>query len=298
MEPSRPKLILVPTDLSGPAAHALRYASALGERFGAHLLILYADPFVQPFDLSSAAAQFTITEEMIEQAREELQRHAELNVSPRVPFDTRVMTESPLDAIIEQACQSGAGLIVMGTHGRTGLRRLLVGSVTEAVMRMATVPVLAVNETASCSATIARVLCPVTFTAASREALRQAAALTVEERAPLVLVRGKQDQDLQTMVREMVELHEWAPADLATRCEVKVIPSEGSAELILAFARDAKADLIAIGIPENRGLVDVLRGTFAERVVQQSGCPVLTVNVAAARALAPHPFPVAVAQGA
>jgi len=57
METPTPKLILVPTDFSAPAAHALRYAAALGARFEAHLLVIYADLFVPPADFSALHAR-------------------------------------------------------------------------------------------------------------------------------------------------------------------------------------------------------------------------------------------------
>lgn len=284
MEPSQPKLILVPTDFSEPAAHALRYASALGERFGAHLLVIYADPFVLPLDVPTNGTQFALSiEEMVEQAREELQRHAEENISTHVPFDTRVLVESPVDAILREGCETGADLIVMGTHGRTGLRRLLVGSVTEAVMRAAGVPVIAVNTSAPDNAAVHKVLCPVSFTAACREALRYAAALTGSGDVPLVLFHATEEQELENTIRELIRLQDWAPAELAGRCDVKIVPRHASAEDIVTFARLTTADLIAVGVPANRGLADVLRGTIAERIVQNSGCPVLVVNAAAAK---------------
>ena len=79
MEPLTPKLILVPTDFSAPAAHALRYAAALGERFRAHLLVIYVDAFVPPGDLE----------------REQLQTFAETHIPATVPFDIRVLTGDP-----------------------------------------------------------------------------------------------------------------------------------------------------------------------------------------------------------
>lgn len=148
METQTPKLILVPTDFSGPAAHALRYAAALGARFDAHLLVIYADLFVPPVDFTiSAAGVFDVArEDLVEAAREQLQAFAETHVSAAMPYDVRVVVGTPIDAIVEQVRESGANLIVMGTHGRTGLRRLLFGSVTEAVLRVAPVPVIAVHE--------------------------------------------------------------------------------------------------------------------------------------------------------
>lgn len=166
MEPFEPKLILVPTDFSEPAAHALRYASALAERFGAHLLVILADLFAPVADFTAIPADMFggLQESMVENAREALQAHAEENIGAAVPFDLRVIVGGTLEAIATQTQESGANLVVMGTHGRTGVSRLLFGSVTESVMRTSTAPVIAVNPGASERAHVGKVLCPVTFT--------------------------------------------------------------------------------------------------------------------------------------
>lgn len=158
MEPHAPKLIVVPTDFSAPSAQALRYGAALAERFSAHLLVIYADLFMPPVDFTAtAAATFDLSrEEMVEAAREQLQRLAEENIPRTVPYDVRVVVSGPVDAIFAQASETGADLIVMGTHGRTGLRRLLVGSVAEAVMRLASLPVIVVHEESKLSAAAMR----------------------------------------------------------------------------------------------------------------------------------------------
>ncbi len=147
MEPLVPKLILVPTDFSAPAAHALRYASSLAERLGARLLVVHADPFMVPIDFTAAAAgTFEIVRDsMIEEAREQLEGHAEQCISRGVPYDTRVLVGMPVDAVVDQVREAGADLVIMGTHGRTGVRRFLMGSVTEAVVRVAPVPVITIN---------------------------------------------------------------------------------------------------------------------------------------------------------
>src|SRR5579859_5491269 len=168
-----PKLILVPTDFSPASAHALRYASALAERFEAHLLVIFSDAFLPPVDFTGAAAgDFALSRgAMIDDTTEELIRFAEQNISAKVPYDTRVVVDSPVRGILDQAAEAGCDLIVMGTHGRTGVRRLVIGSVTETIIRTSTIPVIAVNTLAPESATVARVLCPVSYTAACRDAL-------------------------------------------------------------------------------------------------------------------------------
>ncbi|HJQ39787.1 MAG TPA: universal stress protein [Thermoanaerobaculia bacterium] len=156
MEPNAPKLILVPTDFSAPSAQALRYGAALAERFGAHLLVIYADLFMPPVDFTaSAAGTFDLPrEEMIEGARAVTEARRTTFRAPSLTMF--VMVSAPVDAIFTQASETGVDLIVMGTHGRTGLRRLLVGSVAEAVIRLASVPVIVVHEESKLSAAAVR----------------------------------------------------------------------------------------------------------------------------------------------
>lgn len=189
METLTPKLILVPTDFSAPAAHALRYAAALGARFGAHLLVVHADVFMPPVDfMVGAAGAFDIArEDLIEAARERLQTFAETNVNTAMPYDVRVVVGTPVDAILAQVRESGANLIVMGTHGRTGLRHLLFGSVTEAAMRVAPVPVLAVHDSTPETAPM-QVVVGSRATPEGRAAVQYAGVLADAENARLVEV--------------------------------------------------------------------------------------------------------------
>jgi nucleotide-binding universal stress UspA family protein len=292
MEPFEPRLILVPTDFSEPAAHALRYASALSERFGAHLLVIHADRFVPVMDFTAIPAGVfsDLQESMIENAREVLQAHAEENISAAVPFDLRVIVGDTLDTIAAQIRESGANLVVMGTHGRTGVSRLLFGSVTESVMRMSTVPVIAVNPGASERAVIRKVLCPITFTETSRAALQYAAALADTPTAPLVLAQAIDDDDAHIGMRDRIRIQNWIPRELAGRCEMRLATAE-AAEDVVRMARESGADLIALGIETASTVYETLRGTLAERIVQQSGCAVLTMNEHAASRLSPAAEP-------
>lgn len=287
MESLEPRLIVVPTDFSAPAAHALRYASSLAERFGAHLLVIYADTFMVPVDFTATAAGAfdRVRESMIDEAREQLEGHAEECISTRVPYDVRVVVDGPVAAIVGLVRETGADLIVMGTHGRTGMRRLLMGSVTEAVIRVAQVPVLSVGPTAAETGSIAKVLCPVTYTPACADALRHAAALADAPGSPLVLVRGVDERKLGLSFDELPRLRAWAPPELVDRCELKLLAMGAPVEQILEFANEARADLIALEVPTDRTVAQSIRGTVVERIVQHSTCPVLTVNALATRAL-------------
>ena len=139
--------ILVPTDFSATADAALDYAFGLAERFGASLQLLHVvdDPFV--YEGMSAEAYITeapmIRTAMLQDAREKLGRRA--GTRGGVGVESEVLFGHGARTIAEYAAERGIDLIVMGTHGRTGLAHVLIGSVAERVVRTAPCPVLTVR---------------------------------------------------------------------------------------------------------------------------------------------------------
>ena len=266
--------ILVPTDFSEPAANALRYASALASASHSSLKILHADPFIPAIDFTAVpAGEFGLAQQkLVAMAKLRLEAHVQKNVDPMIECEMDVAISDPVNAIIE-ACRSGVDLLVMGTHGRTGVPRLIFGSVTAAVMRLAPLPVLAVTE-ATPRPDVRNIACPVSYTAACREALRQAASL-FDARIVLLAEAGDDPRRLQ----------EWIPTEIEDRCSIQIVSESGDAGGIAKFARINEIDLIALAVPADRRVMDSLRGTIAEQVIQLGrGRPVLTVNPVAAEA--------------
>ena len=283
MDSIRPKLILVPTDFSEPAAHALRFASRLAERVGARIRLMYADYFVPPVDFSaSAAVEYALTsDEAADEAKKQLIRLAEEYLPKSVAYETRVVIDSPVPAIVDEARTCGADLVVMGTHGRTGFRRLIVGSVTESVMRIVNVPLLAISpltDERRLAEPFSRVVCAVDDSPESREALRFCAALADAPLAKIVVARCFDAETPQEAADEIVRLQEWTPPDLVDRCQYKLLPADHPSEQLVELAKLVHADLIAAGCASNRTTSEMMRGTAAERIVERSACPVLVVN--------------------
>ena len=277
------RLLLVATDFSKAAAQALRYASAIADRQGARLLVIYADEFLPPLNdtpeqLRKAGASI---DELVAAAHEQLVAHVESNVSSCVPFVARIVVGAAAPSIVEQAKEWDADLIVMGTHGRTGFRRLLVGSVCEAVLRTATVPVVAVSSLAAEHPTfeIRKIVCIVDYSNECADALRIAADLAPDAR--IVLVKPDEGAREPRSDDETAKLRRWLPVDLVQRCELRLAGAFTPQHLI-EFARLVGADLIAAGIHPRNGIGDVLLGTTTDRIVQHSDCPVLVVNASVA----------------
>jgi nucleotide-binding universal stress UspA family protein len=132
------KKILYPTDFSSFSNQAYFHAVALAEQHGASLTVLYVyvPGVMDPGVPAGAAAQRRYWREQLEQIRP---------VDPTIAVHHVLLEGDPASEIVRYAADNGTDLIVMGTHGRTGLERLLMGSVAERVLRESTCSVLVVK---------------------------------------------------------------------------------------------------------------------------------------------------------
>ena len=142
--------ILVPTDFSPPSDAALEYARILAAKFGSSLEILHVidDPTAASEFVSDGFAPSTedIRTGLLEQAHKRLERLMNLVDRSRYHAHAEAVLGLPAQTIVDYATATGTGLVVMGTHGRTGLAHLLMGSVAEQVVRTAPCPVLTVRQ--------------------------------------------------------------------------------------------------------------------------------------------------------
>ena len=142
--------ILVPTDFSPPSDAALEYARLLAAKFGASLRLLHVidDPSASSDFVADGFAPSTqsIREELLADARDRLAHVMNLADRAHLHAMADAVIGMPAAAIVDYAAATGTSLIVMGTHGRTGLAHLLMGSVAEQVVRTAGCPVLTVRQ--------------------------------------------------------------------------------------------------------------------------------------------------------
>lgn len=289
------KKILIPTDYSACAERAFTHAAHLADRYGAelHVLSVLEEPDADPDRLD-----FSVTEEEVDEQLHILK--AEEALRPAGSGQRAGMVEVQLksasipEGVLGYAEQHEVDLIVMGTHGRRGMDRLLLGSVAEEVVRRAAVPVFTVCEGAEQHApdAVASILVPVDFSRHAKAALAYARALAADYGAevevlhvieeailpsvygiepaspgvPEIVAKTRQDL-LQTFLKE-------AGREAA---EVHVVvghPASG----ILDFAKDRDVDLVVIATHGRTGVKRLLLGSVAERVVRGASCPVFTVK--------------------
>jgi nucleotide-binding universal stress UspA family protein len=141
--------ILVPTDFSKHSHNALTYAVAFAEKFGAELYLLHVVQDLAVFIPEAVAVAPPVTppmEQMTAAVREALDRLVRENNLARLDVHCEVREGTPFYEIIQFARDTDIDLIVMGTHGHSGLVHVLLGSVTERVVRKAPCPVLTVRD--------------------------------------------------------------------------------------------------------------------------------------------------------
>ena len=213
------------------------------------------------------------------------------------------------DQICARAAEVGADMIVMGTHGRTGLARIIVGSVADAVVRRATIPVLLLRSSGGASSArrlplpFRRILVPIDDSLQSRAIFDAVAAVAERGVTELVLLRvvapvpsvmdatfpygyvsGPPDETATRYVVSAAD-HELtgAAVDLGERtlCDVDphVIVARHAAPAIVGFAKQYGADLIAM-TTHGRGASRLVVGSVAGRVLHDAGLPVLVVRPA------------------
>ncbi len=142
--------ILHPTDFSEHADYAYRLACVIARECGAHLIVLHvAGPHIEvphPIHTEIGIAFDCSGDYESRHAALKAQLHERFETNPEIRVETRLIYGAPAAEILRMAEEAPCDLIVMGTHGRTGVNRLLAGSVAEEVMRKAHCPLLTVRD--------------------------------------------------------------------------------------------------------------------------------------------------------
>lgn len=291
--------ILVPRDFSAVSDQALRHGFALAAHMGATLHVLHAEV---PHAAENRETYDSDPTSDLDSIREELTR---AGAAPEEALDSVSLVGSmrrdvaAAPAILRYAADEEVDVIVLGTHGRRGASRILLGSVAEEVVRRADRPVLTVrgeeDPPDSVPGPVDRLLVPVDFSEHAQEATRVAkewAALyeaqidllhVVEENLhPAFYVGGVQsaydaDPNIEEKVRD--ELTAFADEVGGPDVPIDVHAGPGSAAPTIAeFVEENDVDLVAMSTHGRTGMERFFLGSVAEKVVRHVPCPVLTVK--------------------
>ena len=281
--------ILFATDFSTCARHAEEYADFLSKAYGAavevvHVLELYPGMYAAVEDQGETDARLA-------DAVRRLQR-------PTTPVTGRQMIGIPSVQICAAAMDYHADAILMGTHGRTGLEHIFLGSTAERVLTMAPCPVLTVREPNGSKSKyrmpikFEHVMVPIDFSDCSVDALEYGIRITKDFGACLTLLHVLEPVSYGNdfMLRQATEegrpdkritsqLRAFASAIQSAGVSVREVVRGGvPADSILEFVRTWACDLLVMGTHGRRGISHMLKGSVAEAVLRRARCPVLALK--------------------
>jgi nucleotide-binding universal stress UspA family protein len=287
-----PASILCPVDYSDLSDLALKYAAAGARAFGAALVVFHAQRFtLPPYFTPGQIAELTHQHRAEQDRAKQFLRLHVLKIlgtqanELKMKFD--LVDAPPVDAVLDAAKRHRTDLIVMGTHGRGGAKRIWLGSVTENVVRQAGVPVFTVRQKQhefidpsgpQNVPALRRILCPVNFSPAAQLSLDHAAALAQQFNARLVTACILEPGDSRALGEAKQELATWLEQTGATHCESEAVTRKGRAgERIVSLAVETKADLIVLGAQKPSPLRSWRWGDTTEFVMREASVPVLVV---------------------
>lgn len=265
-----PKKILVPTDLSTASESALKYARYFNKHFRSEVIVLHAHHFELPPYFSSS--QINDLKRELKRLGRAAERYVREQSEPVLGFppQVRVVENPPSEAILEMARDDGYELVIMGMHGRRGLERLWLGSVTERVLRHSSLPVLAVRNPPS-EEPFQRLLCPVSVSDAGKQALEYSACISRSTGSHItvlhVVEEGQQPLDCPLVGEEIKQ-----------SCNVEETILKGNAaRTIVEASINLKPDALVMGAEHKPTLLGELFSSTTESVMQLAAVPLLVV---------------------
>lgn len=287
--------ILVPTDGSDHAVRAAEHGLALARAFDATVHV------INVVDIQRAAGVFDVggvdrkyIEQLETQGRNAVGK-VEAIASETDMIRTAVLEGDPSEAILAYADKHDVELLAMGTRGRTGVKRYLLGSVTERVVRQADVPVLTVRAAEGSQATpeYDEILIPTDGSKPAAAAVDHGLAIAENTggRVHAVYVSDARTvsatpdgTEISDLIEQLESKGENATEDIATQAEsvgvdaVTEIRTGSPARELLEYADQNDIDLIAMGTTGRTGIDRHLLGSTTERTIRHADVPVLAVN--------------------
>ena len=290
------KLILCPVDFSEFSVRAYRHALSVAQHYRAKLVALHIVELWRYPSLSfvpSGTAYDETCQVLFEKGEQELQELVRSNTLGKTLPELAVEQGTAADTILSVAARLRADGIVMGTHGRRGYDRMMLGSVAERVMRNAPCPVLVVNKPPDDLSAASneegqehrlyRILFCTDFSENSERALNYAISATTEYDGELTLLHVLEEKPAKThqaIAAARQQLERLIPAEVRKTLNSRFAVRVGKPyEQIIQFAKDAHPDIVVVGV-RGRGSLDLaVFGSTTYRVIQLGPCPVLAVHI-------------------
>lgn len=286
--------ILVPVDFSKYSDKAVEFALFAAKNNNARITLVHTLVMFQ--EESDAGSRFKAYEELVKQKEQDtyrlLQLHNEEAQKNGVVIDSELLRGfSAADTILDYISDNDFDLVIMGTHGRTGVKRWMYGGVAEKVVRHSPIPVLTTHHALKKFA-CEKILVPIDFSKYSKEAAEDAVLLAEIFKSQItflhVIEQGIHPAFYAANIKSIFSLDPGLRERSIQKLEeftglsgkdFHYVVTEGIAHKeITEYAKDQEIDLIVMGNRGLTGLTHLLLGSTTERVVRSAPCAVLTTH--------------------
>ncbi len=270
-----PKRILVPIDFSPPAMAGFAAARELAKSWNAKIELVHVDEVTAALAMAGEYSTVVVKEWL--SARDARGKRL-AKLAEGIPGAGSRVAEGYLSsAIVGAAKKAKCDMIVMGTHGYTGWKRMVLGSAAESVVRESHVPVLTLHAERKLFSP-KKILVPMNFTEYADEAFKLALRVSSSFSARVCAINAVEAGALAVGRGGLLEAHLESLAGKEAAAKVRCLAVKGSpAEVILTEAEKGRFDLIVLSAHRKSFLEDAVLGMTAERILRYSNVPVLSV---------------------
>lgn len=273
------KKILVPTDFSNEAEHALKVAAQLAKRYNSEIYLLHLLEIpVQQVDTLNVQSDFPEAMFFMRLAHQKFEDIMASDYLEGITVHETVDFNQNFAEVSNVAKEKGADLIVMGSHGSSGFKEMFIGSNAEKVVRTSEIPVLVIKNHHE-NFEINDFVFASDFKNDNQETYKQAAKLARMFGAKIHLLLVNTASNFQTTIKAHDRIQDFISEDTFENYTINIYNDETVEKGILNFSREIKADLIGISTHGRQGIAHFFNSSISEDLVNHAKRPVMTFKI-------------------
>lgn len=273
------KKILVPTDFSKEAENALKVAAQLAKRHDCEIYLLHMleIPFQEVDQLNS---QSPLPEAMffMKMAHKRFEEIMSKDYLKGITVHETVKADSNFNNVVKTCHEHGVDMIVMGSHGASGLKEMFIGSNAEKVVRTSDIPVLVIkNEHANFK--VSNFVFASDFKNDNKQTYRQAVDFAKTFDAQILLLMVNTPNNFSSTADAQKRIHDFIKGETFDNYTINIYNDDSVEKGILNFSRSSDADLIGISTHGRQGIAHFFNGSISEDLVNHAKRPVITFKI-------------------
>lgn len=273
------KKILVPTDFSKESEYALKVAAKLAKTYGSEIYLVHLlDLPIQEVDPLSSPSELPAAMFFMELANKKLEALMTRDYLKGLKLHVTIKPGNPFNGIMSVCKKNKISIVIMGSHGSTGIREVFIGSIAEKVVRNSDIPVMVVKKEHD-NFNVKQIVFASDFKKESKHTYKQAIEIAKLFKAKIYLLMVNTPNNFKTTAEANKRIQEFVKGIAFKNFTINIYNDESIEAGILNFAGEIKADLIGISTHGRQGLSHFINGSLSEDLVNHAKRPVITFKI-------------------